>query len=127
MYEPDDDLTIREPDFVAESSFGSEPRLKLVGSADTMIASSLRVLTDRLHKTMAKTPHREIVVDMRRLEFMSAAACNAFVGWIGLVGEMPREERYKVRFLSNGSLLWQKRTLGHLASFAPDVVVVVSE
>jgi len=127
MYDLDDDLTIREPDFVAESSFGSEPRLKLVGSAETMIASSLLVLTDRLHKTMAKTPHREIVVDMRRLEFMSAAAFNAFVGWIALVGELPNEQRYRIRFLSNANVLWQKRSLGHLASFAPDVVVVVRE
>jgi len=127
MYEPDDDLTIREPDFVAESSFGAEPRLKLVGSAETMIASSLLVLTDRLHASMMKAIRREIVVDMRRLEFMSAAAFNAFVGWIALAGELPAEQRYRIRFLANPSVLWQKRSLGHLMSFAPDVVIVVNE
>lgn len=117
-------LEIRSPDFVAETAFEPAPRLSLSGSADTVIASSLVVLTDRLHARLRGTPAREVTVDLTRLEFMSAAALNAFVGWLAVAAEQAPSERYQIRFVANRDHAWQKRSLDHLAGFAPDVVVV---
>ena len=63
---------------------------------------------------------------MRQLEFMSAAAFNALVGWLALLSDLPPEHRYRIRFRSNPNIRWQRRSLCALSCFATDVVAIES-
>jgi hypothetical protein len=69
-----------------------------------------------------RTGQREVVVDMRTLEFMSSGCFKAFVTWIGRLEQLEVAQRYLIRLLSEKNYHWQKRSLGVLVTFAPDVV-----
>lgn len=119
-------LAISESEFVASVIQGDEPRLIVSGSADKVIASTFGILVDRLHRTLWEARCREIIVDVRKLEFMSATAFNAFVRWAVSTAELAPELRYKIRFLASRDHLWQRRSLGSLVSFAPDLITIVT-
>ena len=128
VLEGDEDsaLAISEPEFIASVTLGDRPHFLLTGSADNVSASSFVLLVNRLHLAMCEAASREITVDMRKLEFMSATAFNAFVNWVAMAAELAAERRYRIRFLSSPDHLWQRRSLGSLVGFAPDLVVIVT-
>jgi len=119
-----EELSIRELDFAAEVHAGDPTELRLVGSADSVIADSLGILFGKLHQALDASKARAIVIDMRSLEFMNASAFNALVTWLGLVNEMPPERRYQFRFRSNPDIMWQRRSLRTLSCFATDLITV---
>ena len=115
---------IHELDFEASPSFGGEPTLELVGSADGRVAPALLVLVTALHDRLCIDHVDRITVDMHRLEFMNASAFNALVTWLGLVNDLDPEARYKLRFRTNPAVHWQRRSLRTLSCFATDLVEV---
>jgi hypothetical protein len=129
---------IRDPDFVAEveSDVVNRPpgeplpegrdglTLRLSGSADMTTRRPLEALIERLHGRLEAAGASAIRVDLRQLEFMSAASFNALVGWLSLVHDLPPERRYRIRFQSNPLIRWQRRSLGALSCFATDVVAI---
>jgi len=120
----DSALAVRESEFVANATLGDPPHLVVTGSADNEVAPAFVLLVNRLHQAMCASASREITVDTRRLEFMSATAFNAFVNWVVLAADLPPERRYRIRFLSSADHPWQRRSLGSLVGFAPDLVVI---
>ena len=133
-----EDWAIREPDFVAEVAYaaldlaappgsGTAPAelvLRLSGSADMSTRRPLEALIGRLHGRLETGQFSSIRVDLRQLEFMSAASFNALVGWLSLIHDMPVEKRYRILFCSNPHIRWQRRSLGALQCFATDVVSI---
>lgn len=117
---------IQHPDFAAEVSLGESAELKLVGSADAGAASDLTKLVTDLHAALAERGIREVVVDLRTLEFMSAGSFNALVTWLGLVNDLPPEQRYRMRFRSSSNIMWQRRSLRTLSCFATDIIAIES-
>lgn len=124
---------IRDPDFVAEVEQPEQPKppeqpepleLRLSGSADMSVRDRLEVLIQRLHGQLTADGASVVHVDLRQLEFMSAASFTALVSWLTLVHELPPERRYRIRFQSNPLIRWQRRSLGALACFATDVVAL---
>jgi hypothetical protein len=134
------DWEIREPDFNAEiggpdpfKRASGEPTdqdargeivLRLSGSADISTRQPLEALIERLHGRLEAAGASKIRVDLRQLEFMSAASFTALVGWLSLVHELPPERRYRIQFQSNPLIRWQRRSLGALSCFATDVVTI---
>jgi len=115
---------IRDPDFVAEVAGTDSLELRLSGSADMSTRGPLEALIGRLHGRLEAEGASAIRVDLRELEFMSAASFNALVLWLSLVHELPPERRYRIRFQSNPHIRWQRRSLGALSCFATDVVAI---
>jgi hypothetical protein len=115
---------IRDPDFVAEVAETDALELRLSGSADMSMRRPLEALIGRLHGRLEAAGASAIRVDLRQLEFMSAASFNALVGWLSLVHDLPPERRYRIRFQSNPLIRWQRRSLGALSCFATDVVAI---
>lgn len=115
---------IQQPDFAAEVSLGDPAELKLVGSADAQTSEALTRLIGELHSAVAASGIREVVVDLRTLEFMSAGSFNAFVSWLGLVNDLPPEQRYRMKFRSSSNILWQRRSLRTLSCFATDIIEI---
>ena len=119
-----DSWEIRDPDFSAEISALEPIELQLSGSADVSTRTRLEALIRWLHGRLDAAGARDVVVDMRQLEFMSAAAFNALVGWLAILGDLPTERRYRIRFRANPHILWQRRSLRALSCFATDVVAI---
>ena len=117
---------IQQANFAAEVSLGEPAELRLAGSADAGATSDLLALVTQLHEAVAAAGTTEVVVDLRMLEFMSAASFNALVSWLGLVNDLPPEKRYRIRFRSAATILWQRRSLRTLSCFATDVVAIES-
>jgi hypothetical protein len=115
---------IRDPDFVAEVAETDSIELRLSGSADMSTRQPLEALIERLHGRLEAAGASAIRVDLRQLEFMSAASFNALVGWLSLVQDLPPERRYRIRFQSNPHIRWQRRSLNALSCFATDVVAI---
>lgn len=120
------ELAIHDLDFEAAVELAPRARLRLGGSADGMISGELAGLLAALHARLIADHVRDVVVDIRTLEFMNAACFNALVGWLTMITELPPDERYQLQFESNTEIPWQRRSLRTLACFATDLVTVAS-
>jgi len=118
------ELAIRDLDFEAATRLDATPELRLVGSADTAIVKQLAALIEELHGRLVSAGVRDIVVDIRSLEFMNASCFNVLVNWLGLIHELEPHQRYRLHFTTNHSIPWQRRSLHTLSCFATDLVVV---
>jgi anti-anti-sigma factor len=67
---------------------------------------------------------REVVVDIRKLEYMNSSALKSLLAWIVRVRDLPEPRRHKIRFLSNPELHWQQRSLHSLVSMCGEVLEV---
>jgi len=116
-------LAIRGLDFEAEATV--DPAVfALAGSADARSVGDLTTLIDSLHTELLAASVRQVVVDLRRLEFMNASCFNVIVAWIGTVNELAPNQRYKLQFTTNPAIPWQRRSLRTLSCFATDLVVL---
>jgi hypothetical protein len=63
--------------------------------------------------------------DLRQVEFMNSTCIKGFVNWISQVQELPPEQRYRIKFISNPAAQWQRRALKTLAIFGGDLIAIV--
>ena len=108
---------------VARSGEGSMT-LSLVGTADTSAESALNELLGRLHGELQKIGVHVVVLDFRELEFMNSSCFKSFITWIVAVRRLPEAQHYRIRFVSNAALHWQKRSLHAISYFGGDLVTV---
>lgn len=97
------------------------------GSAETDALSQLRVVLSTLHEEALRTSTREVVADIRALEFATSSCLKELVTWLMRIIELDDDRRYQVRFRSNPRHSWQRRSLGALAAFAGNVVQIETE
>jgi hypothetical protein len=114
----------RDLDFEARTHLDQGARLEMIGNADGRVVAELEKLVDELHAKVVAARVHAIAVDIRALEFMNASCFNVFVNWIGMITELPDGERYRLEFVSNPAIPWQRRSLRTLACFATDLVKV---
>lgn len=65
-----------------------------------------------------------MVVDLTRLEFMNSSCFKSFVAWIEQVQNLDPSEQYRIQFLSDPNMHWQRRSLKALSCFAADLITV---
>jgi len=97
---------------------------KLLGNAETESSRELAAYLGALHQLASEWKLREVVVDLRALEFMNSSCFKTFVGWISSLQDAPVDLQYKVRFLADEKKHWQRRSLDALAGFAMDLIHV---
>jgi hypothetical protein len=115
---------VDEPDFVAEFVMAKVAELRLVGSADGAASSELATLLAALHGELCEHKCTEVVVDMTSLDLMAASCFKALLEWLSQLQELEPEQRYRIRFRANPSILWQKHSLNALSCFDTDIVTV---
>ena len=49
---------------------------------------------------------------------------KVFVTWLAQVQELPTEKQYRIHFMSNPNMHWQRRSLAALSCFAVDLVTI---
>jgi len=109
---------------IAVSSGPSALHVCLAGDANMNAVDQLgHSLTD-VHGKAVLAGASEVVVDLRQLEFMNSACFKKIVTWITRVEEVEAGARYRIRFLSNPKIHWQRRSLHALHMFAIDLVSV---
>jgi hypothetical protein len=102
---------------------GDAVHLFLEGDANMDAIDEVARVLDRVHEAARHAPTASVVIDLRSLEFMNSSCFKKFVTWIGRVQELAAAA-YKVRFLSDPQLHWQRRSLHVLQCFAPELVAV---
>lgn len=103
---------------------GGVMRLGLEGTADAISEPVLGELLGRLHGESQRAHVQEVVVDLRRLEFMNSSCFKSFITWIVAVRRLPEDQHYRIRFLSNASVHWQKRSLHAISYFGGDLITI---
>lgn len=100
-------------------------RVAYTGSADMESVEPLTAHLAALHAESQRAHAPEVRIDFRQLEFMSSSCLKAFVEWISNIQDLAPVDRYRITFLSNPHLRWQKRSLMSLQCFASDLITVV--
>jgi hypothetical protein len=103
---------------------GAQILARLGGNADYAAMDALEMLLTRVHAEATRLGITEAVVDLRQLEFMNSSCFKSFVSWISDVQDLEAGKQYKIRFVSNPSMHWQKRSLHALRCFAVELITV---
>ena len=101
---------------------GDALMVDLIGNADLRAKKELGTMLTALHREALDKGIREVVIDVRALEFMNSSCFKAFVTWLTDIMELPAAQQYHVRFRSNPDTLWQRRSLHALRSYALMIV-----
>ena len=94
------------------------------GNADLMVRMALEEFLRALH---AEARHRRlagVTVDLRTLAFMNSSCLKALVSWVTQIQDLPRDERYRITFLSSPALRWQRHSLARLCLLGDDLIQV---
>jgi hypothetical protein len=99
--------------------------VELRGSADHPSAYEAigKLLAEVQVDAKRETP-REVAVEMRELEFMNSSCFKLFVNWISNIQALDEDHQYKVRFVANPDMHWQRRSLDALRCFAVELITV---
>ena len=94
------------------------------GTADLRAEEQLGGFLEAVDRCARDRKTAEVIVDLRKLEFMNSSCFKAFVSWIGRLQELDPKEQYKIRFVSDQRMLWQRRSLHALCCFAADLITI---
>ena len=121
-------VTVNGDDFSgAASQEGTTINAWIKGNADYAALDALEMLLTRLHAEADRLSVSDVVIDLRQLEFMNSSCFKSFVTWITEIQQMEADRQYKVTFLSNPKLHWQKRSLHSLRCFAVELITVTEQ
>lgn len=116
---------ITETDFTAVARVESDAMsVRLSGTADLNVKTQLDDFLSAVHTRAAAQPLAEVSMDLRSLEFMNSSCLKALVSWISAVQDQPEGARYRITFISNPDLHWQRRSLNALSRIAGDIVSI---
>lgn len=103
---------------------GSTLHLEMRGDASGEALEPLDSLLTQIHDTATQRGTREAVIDMTRLEFMSSSCFKCLVTWVTQIQSLDEDKQYRLRFVSNPTIGWQKRSLRSLHCFAVDLITI---
>jgi hypothetical protein len=96
----------------------------MTGTADLRVQDQLSEFLVTIDKLCTEAGVAEVTVDVQKLEFMNSACFKAFVSWIGRLQDREEAHQYRIRFLSDPRMLWQRRSLHALSCFAADLISI---
>jgi len=116
---------VEDIDFTAKVESGSPTLIvTLVGNADLNVKSELDRFMSAVHEEARRIGAREVVVDVKQLEFMNSSCLKSFVWWISSVHDLAAAHQYRITFVSSPAMYWQRRSLTALAGLANDLVSI---
>lgn len=96
--------------------------VKLVGNADNEAHPLLSAFMIELHELAVRARVGCVEIDFRDLYFMNSPCLRQLVAWITDVADLGAADRYRIRFVTNPNLPWQRRSLGSLKHLAEALV-----
>lgn len=115
-------------DLRAKPNF-ADGQLSLVfaGSADSRSQDAIEALLGRVHAEALRLGVPEVSVDFRDCDFVNSSCFKAFVVWLEQIQELESDQQYKLRFFSDDTKAWQRRSLMALSCFAIELVHIESK
>jgi hypothetical protein len=98
--------------------------LRFVGNGDMNAISPLSVFLKQAHGEALRLSLNEVTCDLKQLVFMNSSCFKSFVVWIDSVKNA--QPGYRIRFLTDPNLHWQRRSLEALRRLAANVVTIDS-
>ena len=92
------------------------------GTGDVAAVELLGSYLKQLHAEAERLRVSEVTCDFRKLSFMNSSCFKAFVVWIDTVKNAAQS--YRIRFLTEPEMHWQRRSLEALRRLATGVVSV---
>jgi hypothetical protein len=112
--------------FSTQTAFGeAQVDVRLSGNADMDVVRGLAGYLKTLHLEVVRLRGRRVVVDVRDLYFMNSSCLKTLVTWITTVQEMEKTARYRIDFIRNDNLHWQRRSLDALRNLGTETVDVL--
>jgi hypothetical protein len=96
--------------------------LRFSGSGDMNAFSPLSQFLKQVHEEALRLSISEVSCDLQQLAFMNSSCFKSFVVWIDSVKNT--EHGYRIRFLTDPNLHWQRRSLEALRRLAANVVTI---
>lgn len=124
MTADDLDLDLDLGDLRAAFAADDVLRLILAGSADFNNEVAVRELLAAVDERIRRLRAREVVVDLRALDFMNSSCFKQLISWILAARQHPEEQRYRIRLRVDPSRYWQKRSLTAISFFGDGIVIV---
>lgn len=106
---------------------GSTLRVVLAGEADATAAATLEQLLGRVHARATEEKLREVLLDVRKVPFMTSLCLTKLIAWVGKIQELAPNDAYRVRLRSDERLLWQRKSLHALRCFAVDLITIEAD
>ena len=92
------------------------------GTGDVAAIEILGSYLKQVHAEAERLSLTEVTCDFRKLSFMNSSCFKAFVVWIDTVKNAA--QTYRIRFLTDPEMHWQRRSLEALRRLATTVVSV---
>ncbi len=96
--------------------------IAFAGTGDVAAIELLSDYLKRVHAEAERLALSEVTCDFRQLSFMNSSCFKAFVVWIDTVKNAARS--YRIRFLTDPGMHWQRRSLEALRRLATGIVSV---
>ena len=87
-------------------------------------AADLAPFLRQVHSAAIEASLQAVNVDVTALTFVNSSAIRLFVDWTTWAKNEPSHDRYRLHFVANKQITWQKTTLMALQSLAPNVITV---
>jgi hypothetical protein len=100
--------------------------LRFAGSADSRSLNAIETMLGRVHEEALARELPEVAVDFRECDFVNSSCFKAFVVWLEQIQDLEPTKQYRLRFFSDDTKSWQRRSLGALSCFAVDLVHIES-
>lgn len=115
-------------DLRAASSY-ADGRLSLsfTGSADSRSQEAIETMLGRVHSEALRLGLPEVAIDFRDCDFVNSSCFKAFVVWLEQIQDLEEPQQYRLRFLSDDTKAWQRRSLQALSCFAVELVHIESK
>lgn len=98
--------------------------VQFVGDGNINAITPVEAVLTRLHTEAQRMQARVVALDFEKLEFMNSACFKKVLTWIGRVQQMDSASQYRIRFISNPKMLWQRRSFHALRCFAVDLITL---
>ena len=101
---------------------GTRMSIEYSGSGDMDAIELLAGYLKQVHEAALRLAIEEVRCDFRKLGFMNSSCFKSFVVWIDTVKNAPAA--YKISFLTDPNLHWQRRSLEALRRLAMSIVSI---
>lgn len=101
--------------------------LSFAGSADSRSQGAIEAMLGRVHTEALRLKLPEVAIDFRDCDFVNSSCFKAFVVWLEQIQELDAAQQYRLRFYSDDTKAWQRRSLQALSCFAIELVHIESK
>lgn len=96
------------------------------GSIDNQNPESyMTPFLSELHENIIENGIKEMKVDIRKLDFLNSSGIKELVVWVMKINEEDENKKYRINFICNDNLNWQRSSISTLEYLNANIVKIV--